>query len=247
MQEPKAVWSLVFLLMTGCASSQGFDRPAIIEALHGDPNSIPDSPSLANQDIHLTPPIRLGVFFTNQDFPNRQSLRKVEWLTTDREQLLHQLAPLRDEYLLGDTVMLMDATLRADNIHGIRQAGGRYGADVVLIVDGAAAIDRYNNRYAWFYPSVIGAYLAPGTESHALVMLTGNLWAVRSEWHAPVQIAEGGAQLVGSAVLLEDNTALKEAKEHALQAICQRIVTQLRLGVKDVPRSPAPSRRIETQ
>ena len=151
MQEPKAVWSLVFLLMTGCASSQGFDRPAIIEALHGDSNSIPDSPSLANQDIHLTPPIRLGVFFTHQDFPNRRSLRKVEWLTTDREQLLHQLAPLRDEHLLGDTVMLMDATLRADNIHGIRQAGGRYGADVVLIVDGAAAIDRYNNRYAWFF------------------------------------------------------------------------------------------------
>ena len=54
-----------------------------------------------------------------------------------------------------------------------------------MIVDGAAEIDRYNNRYAWFYPTMIGAYLAPGTESHALVMVTGSLWAIRSEWHAP--------------------------------------------------------------
>lgn len=242
MQEPKAVWSLVFLLMTGCANSQGFDRPAIIEALHVDPNSLPDGPSLVNQDIRLAPPLRLGVFFTNQAFPNRLSFQKVEWLTTDREQLLRQLTPLQDEHLLGDTVMLMDATLRAENIPGIRQAGRRYGADVVLIVDGAAAIDRYNNRYAWFYPTVIGAYLAPGTESHALVMVTGSLWAVRSEWHAPIQIAEGVAQLIGPAALTEDNTALREAKEHAIRAICQRIANQLRLWVDDVPRSLPPSR-----
>ncbi|MGC4096923.1 MAG: hypothetical protein QM706_07380 [Nitrospira sp.] len=242
MLATKVVWSLVLLLVTGCASSQGFDRPAMIEALHVDPASISDSLSFTNQDIRLSPPLRLGVFFTNQDFPYRPSLRKVEWLTTDREQLFRQLAPLRDEQILGAIFVLMDATLRGENIQGIRQSGARYGADLVLIVDGAAAVDRYNNRSAWLYPTVIGAYLAPGTESRALVMITGSLWATHSEWHTPIQIAEGVAQLVGPAVLTEDNAALREAKEHALQAICQRIVDQLRLGVENVPRSLPPSR-----
>jgi hypothetical protein len=199
----------------------------MIEALHADSTPIPDNQPLGNQNVRLSPPLRLGVFFANKDFPNRESFRKVEWLTTDREQLLHQLAPLRDEQILGDTFVLMDATLRGENILGIRQAGARYGADLVLIVDGAAAVDRYNNRYAWLYPTVIGAYLAPGTESDALVMITGSLWAVRSEWQAPIQTVEGVSKLVGSAVLVEDTAALQEAKKQAIQALGTRMADQL--------------------
>jgi hypothetical protein len=98
-----------------------------------------------------------------------------------------------------------------------------------LIVDGVAAVDRYNNRFAWLYPTLLGAYLAPGTESDALVMVTGGLWAVRSEWHAPMQTVEGTSKLVGSAVMLEDSAALREAKQHAIQALGSRVTDQLRL------------------
>jgi hypothetical protein len=121
----------------------------------------------------------------------------------------------------------MDATLRGENIRGIRQAAARHGADMVLIVGGAAAIDRHNNRYAWLYPTVIGAYLAPGTESDALVMVTGSLWAVHSEWHAPIQTVEGVSKLVGSAVLVDDTATLQEAKKHAIQSLCERVADQL--------------------
>ncbi len=235
MQESKAVWSLIFLLVTGCASSQGLDRAAMTEALFVDPSPILESQPLASQGVHLSIPLRLGVFFENHDFPTRQSIRKMEWLARDRDQLLRELAPLEDEHVLQKAFVLMDATLRGEDIRGIRQAGARYGADVVLIVDGTAAVDRYNNRFAWLYPTVIGAYLAPGTECDALVMVTGSLWAVMSEWRTTIQTVEGGSKLVGPAALVEDTVALSKAKEHAIQALSQRIIDQLRLSAEALP------------
>ncbi len=231
------VLALTMTVSAGCARSHGFDRAAMIDALHVSPIPEQTNRSLANQESHLSPPFRLGVFFADHDFPNRSSISKVEWLSADRDQLLRQLLPLRDQHILADTFVLMDATLRAENIRGVRQLGARYGADMVLIVDGAGAVDRYNNRYAWLYPTVIGAYLAAGTESDALVMVTGSVWAVRSEWHASIQTAEGVAKLVGSAVLVEDHAALKEAKSHAIEAISKQIVDRLQLWVEEFAHS----------
>ncbi|MBI5315024.1 MAG: hypothetical protein HZB34_03550 [Nitrospirae bacterium] len=229
------VASFIFALSTGCTSSQGFDRTAMNEILHVEPTPIPESQPLASQGVHLSTPLRLGVFFVNHDFPHRQSIRTVEWLARDRDQLLRELAQLQDTHVLQDAFVLMDATLRGEDINGIRQAGARYGADVVLIVDGVAAVDRYNNRFAWLYPTLLGAYLAPGTESDTLVMITGDLWAVRSEWHPPMQTAEGASKLVGSAVMLEDSAALTEAKQRALQALGKRIVDQLPHWIPELP------------
>ena len=112
---------------------------------------------------------------------------------------------------------------------------------MVLVVGGTAAIDRYNNRYARLYPTLIGAYLAPGTESAALVMVTGTLWAVRYEWQLPIQTVEGISKLVGPAAFVEDNAALKKAKEQAIQALGMRIADQLRLLAKELPRAKSNS------
>lgn len=227
-QAFKAVWLLIGLLITGCASSQGFDRSAMVDALPANPTSFPDRRPTENQAPRLSPPFRLGVFFTNQDFPGRQSLRNVEWLTTDRERLLRELEPLQSEHILSNTQVLIDVTAHKGNTSGIRQAGSRHGADLVLIIDGVAAVDRYHNSYAWLYPTLIGAYFAPGTESAALVMVTGRLWAVHSDWQAPIQTVEGVSKLVGSAVLVEDTAALQQAKNQALKALAEQIADQLR-------------------
>ncbi len=212
------------------------------EVLHLEPTPIPESQPLASQGVHLSTALRLGVFFVNHDFPHKQSVRTVEWLARDRDQLLRELAPLQDTHVLQDAFVLMDATLRGEDINGIRQAGARYGVDVVLIVNGVAAVDRYNNRFAWLYPTLIAAYLAPGTESDALVMVTGGLWAVHSEWHTPIQTVEGTSTLVGSAVLLEDIAALQEAKKHAIRALGQRIVDRLPHWIQELP-PPVPHSR----
>ena len=232
---------LVLSVSAGCASSQGFDRAAISEALHVDLDRNEDQPPVSPAS-NLSLPFRLGVFFADHDVPTGQSIRKVEWLGADRDQLLRLLAPLQDKQILKDTVVLMDATLRGENILTIRQAGARYGADAVLIVRGVAALDRYNNAYAWFYPTVIGAYLAPGTESGALVALTGSLWEVQSEWHPPTQAVEGVSKSVGPAVFVEDDDVMAQAKEAAIEALGKRIIDQLRLLAEELPRTKPDSR-----
>ncbi|NGZ10064.1 MAG: hypothetical protein CV088_11865 [Nitrospira sp. LK70] len=236
------ILALSLTVSIGCASSQGFDRRAISEALGVDPAADQDPQLIIDRMSNVSLPCRLGVFFGDRNFSNRQSVKKVEWLAADRNQLLRLLATLQDERILTDTVVLMDATLRGEDIRGIRQAGARHGADMLLVVEGAAAIDRYNNRSAWWYSTLIGAYLAAGTESDAFVLTTGALWAVRSEWHAAIQTGEGVSKVVGSAVFVEDSTALQEAKERAIQALGTRIIDQLRLLKEELPPAKLPSR-----
>jgi rhombotail lipoprotein len=235
-------FALILPGMTGCASSQGFDRTAMIEALRIDLTPGRNNQLLANQGPRLSPPFRLGVFFADQAVPTQLSIRKVEWLSADREELLRSVAPLREHGILTDAFVVTDVAVRARDLPGITQAGARYGADLVVIVDGVTSITRRNNRYAWFYPTVIGAYLAPGTESEALVMLTGSVWAVRSDWRAPLETVEGTSKLMGSAVFVEDQASLKEAKKLAIQAIGKRIVDQLQAREEErphpIPRSP---------
>ncbi|NGZ98824.1 MAG: hypothetical protein CV089_22390 [Nitrospira sp. WS110] len=236
MRQPfKIAFGLTVVLSTGCAGSQGFDRSAMTEVLHIASSSDGGNRDPSTQNSALFPPVRLAVFFSDHEFPNHQSLRKVEWLSADREQLLQGLASLRDQELVTDIFVLMDSTVQAGNIDGIRQAGARYGADAVLVVDAAGAIDRYNNYYAWLYPTLIGAYLAPGTESAAFVIATGSLWAVHSDWQAPTQTAEGVSTIVGSAVFVEDSAALQEAKKQAIQALSTNIVEQLRIWMHESP------------
>lgn len=236
MRQPfKIAFGLTVVLSAGCAGSQGFDRSAMTEVLHIASSSDGGNRDPSTQNSALSPPVRLAVFFADHEFPNHQSLRKVEWLSADREQLLHSLAPLRDQKLVTDIFVLMDSTVQAGNIDGIRQAGARYGADAVLVVDATGAIDRYNNRYAWLYPTLIGAYLAPGTESAALVIATGSLWAVHSEWRPLIQTVEGVSTIVGSAVFVEDSAALQEAKQRAIQALSTNIVEQLQLWMHESP------------
>ena len=226
MRTAKVILLLIILFSTGCMSSQGFNRTAMGERLHATPTSQESQP-LSPQNARPSPPFRLGVFFAEHNGPNTASIRKVEWLSVDRDHLLRELTPLQDERLLADTFVLRDVTVRSDDIKGLRLVGARFGVDLVVIIDGIAAIDRYNNRFAWLYPTLIGAYLLPGTEIDALVIATGSLWAVHSDWHAPMQTVEGQSKVKGSAAFVEEATALQEAKQAAIQALGQRIADQL--------------------
>ena len=223
--------ALIVAGSAGCAGSRGFDQAAMREALHLDSHSTSETPPVLPGSARPSPPFRIGIFFVKHQVPDTPSIRKVEWLSADRDQLLRELAPLREEQLLADTFVLTDVRLRGTDIKEIRQAGARFGADMILIIDGIAAIDRYNNYLAWLYPTLLGAYLAPGTESDALVMATGSLWAVHSDWYAPIQTVEGKSKVKGAAAFVGDNAPVQEAKQQAIHALGQRIADQLQ-GLK---------------
>lgn len=227
---------LLGLLLSGCANSRGFDRDAMRATFH------PGAGAVAEQNVAPTAsknpatpmPFRLAFYFVQRDFPAHHTTQKAEWVSADKDALANWLMPLRDERIVTDTFFLVDSTIQGNNVGKIRQAAARYGADVVMIVDGVAAVDRYNNGYAALYPTLIGAYLAPGTESDALVMIDGSLWDARTEWLYATQTAEGRSKSVGAAVAVVDRQVLAQAKKAALDEFGKRMVDELR-RLKDAP------------
>jgi len=238
---------ILFITLTvsaGCTSSQGFNRSAISETLLSTPASdqqrqLPTS--------RLSTPFHLAVFFIQRTVTPGAPVQPVDWRSTDGDALLRWLTPLQDEHILADTFVLIDPTIRGEHIENIKQAAVRYGADAVLLVDGSTAIDRYNNGYASLYPTVLGAYLAPGTVSQALVMMSGSLWDVRSDWHAPTETVEGSSKAVGPAFLIEDGTAIVDAKEAALEAFSKRVAEQIWILSESLPRTQFYSPRVKVQ
>ncbi|BCA55126.1 conserved exported protein of unknown function [Nitrospira sp. KM1] len=235
---------MLTVLLTGCAASQGFDRQTMRELFHHDPDVVTE------RDIHNTlelkpqtsMPYRLGLYFVRKNVPMKQSVKKADWHSVDKETLLRKLLPLRDEGVLTDVVMLAETTLQGTGLRDIRLAGARYGADAVLVVDGAAAVDRYNNGYAALYATLVGAYFAPGTESSALFMIEGSLWDVRSEFLYATQLVEGQSTSVGPAAMIEDRDVVAQAKAEALEEFGRRMENKLRLMKDDQDQARRTSR-----
>lgn len=233
-------WTVLLMLLAGgCAGSAEFDRAAMRATLGiaEIPAAQPASAG-AHADMPNPPhPLRLALYFVERDMPIRHQIRLAKWMDTDKDALLNRLAPLQHEGIVADTFLLADSTIHGYDVHKIRQAAARYDADAVLIVEGVGSVDRYNNGYAAWYVTLIGAYVAPGTVSDALFMIHSSLWDARTERLYVTQTAEGRSTLTGSAVMLEDGQVLAQAKTAALAEFGKRTVDEWRRS-----RTPPPAR-----
>jgi hypothetical protein len=176
-------------------------------------------------------PFKLGLFFVEREVPRRRGIHEIHWLSADKDALVLWLKSLRDERILSELFLLADLTIQGRDVRKIRQGAARYGMDAVLIVDGVGAVDRFTNGYAALYPTLIGAYFAPGTECESLVTVEGSLWDTRSEQLYVTQTAEGTWKTVGPAMSVEDRDVLAKAKHAAFEAFGGRIAERLR-GMK---------------
>lgn len=236
MRVHRIQWLVPILLITlsACSSDQGFDRSGMQDILLQQmsfvaPREIKttETKDAIENRPRLAEAFRLGIYFVRTEFPTRESIHSGEWLSTEKDQLVQCLAQLRSDQILREIVVLAEPTVRPLTRQEFRQAAARYGIDVLLLVDGVGAADRRNNAYALLYPTVIGAWLAPGTVIDALFILNGILWDLRTDQLLDQQTAEGQAQRTGAVVLVEDADALKEAKGLAIQAFGARLVEHL--------------------
>ncbi|MBX9657180.1 MAG: hypothetical protein K2X00_01340 [Nitrospiraceae bacterium] len=226
---------ILFVVLSACSTGPEFDRSGMQNTLRqhldlvgkGDRTS-PETKSALEHHPPLAGPFRLGLYFVRTEFPTRQSVHSGEWLSAEKDQLVRHLAPLRKDQVLREIVVLAEPTVRSLTRQELRQASARYGIDVLLLIDGIGAVDRHNNAYALLYPTVLGAWLAPGTVIDALFLLNGTLWDLRTDTTLDGQMVEGQAQHTGAVVLVEDADALKEAKGRAIEAFGARLVEHLR-------------------
>ena len=232
---------LSILTVTSCTGSRGFDRQALNDLLRSDPDVVTERDIAAVLDLQpeLSSPFRLALYFTTDQVPFRSSIQKANWLTLDKEAILNSLRPLTEEGIVKTAFVLADSTVQGSLNQDIRLAAARYNADVLLIVSGAASIDRYNNGYAAWYATILGAYLAPGTQSDALFMIEGTVWDVRTGYLYGTQAAEGTAQSIGPAASLDDKEVVALAKEAAVESFGKHTADLLRLMKEKFHRRPA--------
>ncbi len=222
---------LLSIAISACTSARGLNRQLLQESFHDHPEVVTDRDiaSTMNLQASLPAPYRLAVFFKQENFPSRPVLQRVDWVSADADRVQRALALVRDEGILQQSFLLADSTIQGNTFRDIRQAAARYNADALLVVNGASAVERYNNGHAAWYATGIGAYLAHGTESHALFIMQGTLWDVRTGYLYGTQTAEGETTLIGPATSLDDKSAVAEAKDVALERFSKELADMLRL------------------
>lgn len=228
---PILLMCLVLLSLSACSGSRGLNRQALQESFHENPEVVTaqDIATTMALQARLPTAYRLAIYFKHKDFPASPALRKVDWVSADADRLQRALAPVQEEGILRQSFLLANSTVQGTTFRDIRLAAARYNADAILVIDGASAVDRYNNGHAWWYATGIGTYFAHGTESHALFMMEGTLWDVRTGYLYGTQTAEGETTLIGPATSLEDRDAIAEAKDVALERFGKEVADMLRL------------------
>ena len=115
----------------------------------------------------------------------------------------------------------------------LRATAARYGVDWLLIVDGAAAVDRYNNYKAGLlYWTIVGAYVADGTHSDALCLLKATVWDVKTGAALFDEEAEAQTKGLGPAALVDDNREIERARTTARDLLMERLTKRFAMLAK---------------
>lgn len=221
---------LTMMATAGCAGSQGLHPEALHERLQDEmqrfiggqpPKAIATRQS--GQTAAQTAP-KLGLYLKPTGFYQRE----FEWTSGDRDALLAWAKELSSNGRLASAGFIPQSSLKGNTLNELRESAARYGADLLLIVDGAAAVDRYNNYKAGLlYWTILGAYLADGTHSDALCLVRASVWDVKTGRGWFTEEREARAQQVGPAARIEDEVSVSNARREALSQLLAAVKERL--------------------
>ena len=215
------LWS-VLLGFGGCASSQGLSREALQDVLAQEESRFIDTQKATGPSTQPNTP-RLGLYLKPTGFVGRQ----FEWTGGDRDAVLAWAQRLPSSAGGKNPGFLTLSSLKGLTLTELRSTATRYGFDWLLIIDGAAAVDRYNNyKAALLYWTILGAYLADGTHSDALCVLKATLWDVNTGARLFEERAEEQTRSVGPAALVDDAQEISRAKTMSTNLLLERVATR---------------------
>ena len=212
----------IVLFLTACASSQGLPLDSLQQTLQDEEARFvgaPPSTSTANSSTRQGPP-KLGLYVMPTGFLRHE----FEWTDADRESLLAWTNGLQRDGLISGASFIQLSSIKGNQLVQLRESALRHGADLLLIVDGAATVDRYNNyKGPLLYWTIFGAYFADGTHSDALCLVRGALWDVRGETKLVEEEAQGLSRIIGPAARVEDREGVTAARRQALTRLMEKL------------------------
>lgn len=210
------LWLLVALTFAGCAH-RGFHRGEIRKALSY-PVLTDDAAIARTLDLkpQLTAPFRLGVFFHERNVKSWFNPRW-RWTIRDANSIERALQPFLDSGVIKEIVMIDAFMADGTDLKSVRSAAARYGVDAVLAINGIADWDTHANAWSMFYLTIIGGWLAPGTETIAYFAMYGSLWDVRNSYLYASASAESIKQDAVPGFQVDRTGVITKAKDDALR------------------------------
>lgn len=221
------VWFLPLTVVLGCAAAPTFDRADLRRQIERQPELVPPTKPLVPPPLRA--PITLALYFKRTE-PTQDRWGQPPlwtWEEADRADVRGWLAGLRAEGRIGRVIEIPDLAAWGDP-EMIRNVAKVHGADAVLVLNGAAETQRRRNPAAALYLTLVGLFVAPGTQVDSVFVATGALWDARKPHLYFTLQAEGAGRHAAPEFSVDPKTAVAEAKQRALQAFGQTCLSELR-------------------
>lgn len=202
--------ALVPVLACGCA--HGFDRAAIQQRLNDGTLQVTDEAIAEARATRaqLRFPCRIAVYFKPADHGGWW------WTTEDRAALEPWAAALKHEGIAAEVFPLPEMLVGKGEAKDLRLAAAKCGADVLLVVRGAAQTDSYQNPAAMLYLTGVGGYVVPGSHRDSLFVMEGCLIDVDNGYIYTGVQTEGVGKIVRPTFLIDDKDAITQARAKAV-------------------------------
>lgn len=221
-----------FLVVMGCSAS--FDKSELRRTLSNEPLQVTDEEIQRVLDIkpQLRFPMKLGVYLAASEGPAAGESLFTEWSEAERTRLTSEIEALKAAGIISDVIVISDVALEGEDrrsyLKRVRLAAARYRADAVLLVRGAAATDNYSNPFSLLYLTIVGLFVAPGTNTDAIYLLSGSLWDVRNECLYMTIETEGTASSMRPIALNNASAVIGRARAAAIEKLEARCLAGLR-------------------
>ena len=218
---------LLASLVVGCASSHGLSVSQLQDLLKEEElRFIGPQPTRSHTAGAMRSAATTTGFYLK---PTGFFKRGFEWTDADREIVLTWAKGIDANQPEPKYGFVPLSSLKGNTLRELRSAAARYGYTVLVVFDGAAAVDRFNNYKApLLYWTILGAYLADGTQSDALSLVKASVWDVKSGALLFSEEAQGRSQSVGPAAFVDDDETILEARRRALKTVLGLIEQRLR-------------------
>lgn len=211
------------LVITACGASTGFQQAA--------PRGSDASEVVFNSDqveqafelrAQLPKPYRLGVVF--RDPPSDPSVEQSwRWEAEHRAQLIAALEKLEGKGEIGSVFSIARKAVVTDNLHAIRVAAAKQGADAVLVISADDAERRQANGWAFSYLAVVPILFAPGNELRVDFTTHAELWDVRNEYLYLAAEAEARAEQTRALPYIDREEASADAQQESLELLVKEL------------------------
>ena len=217
------ILAAVSFIFTACAS-HGFDRGQLKQGLGDEPKTVTDQDiktALAQQP-QLKFPFKLAVELRWGDCYECGGA----WREQDKRDIISWGQQLKQSGVVSEIFIVPDVFEKKD-LKDIRLAAAQQGADAVLVIRSVNGTDEYLNPASLLYITIVGAWIVPGSDVDALVMLRGAMWDVGNSYLYVTVESEGESHLVKPSMLLDKNDAIDAAKKNALDSFGPEFVRHI--------------------